>query len=150
MNIDDEHAVRAIVAAVAHEIDFKRWGDLRALYAAEVVTDYTSLFGGTVQRVTGDELIAGWRSALARVSTQHLLGPIDVRQHHGGARAECHVRGWHVAPGCPGGDEWCVGGHYVFALTKQSARWVVSEITLQTLHQTGNAKLLAEAASLPA
>lgn len=32
-------AIRAVVTRVAHTIDFRRWDDLRALYADEVITD---------------------------------------------------------------------------------------------------------------
>ena len=41
-----EAAVRTVVARIAHGIDTRRWADLRGLYADEVTTDYTSLFGG--------------------------------------------------------------------------------------------------------
>lgn len=39
--------IQATVARVSHCIDAKRWDDLRALFADEVDSDYTSLFGGT-------------------------------------------------------------------------------------------------------
>src|SRR5215813_11313344 len=90
-------AVRDVVAAVAHHIDAKRWDDLRALYAPEVHTDYTTLFGGTPQTQTGDALIAGWRAALGGVRTQHLLGPIRVELAAASATAHCHVRAMHQA-----------------------------------------------------
>jgi hypothetical protein len=54
-----------MIARVAHEIDLKAWPMLRALYADQVETDYTSLFGGTPQRQRGDDLIAGWRRVLS-------------------------------------------------------------------------------------
>ena len=102
----DADAIRSIVAAVAHHTDAKRWKELRALYAQEVETDYTSLFGGTVQRQSGDELIPVWQGALGNVATQHLLGPIDVRLDGSTAKAACHVRAIHLAKGAPGGEQW--------------------------------------------
>ena len=81
--------VRDHVAAVVHHIDAKRWNELRALYAEQVRTDYTSLFGGGPPQQAGDALIAGWRSVLERVSTQHLLGPITVRFEAQSATALC-------------------------------------------------------------
>ncbi len=107
----DLEQVRSTVVRVTHHVDRKDWGALRALYADEVETDYTSLFGGTPQRQPADDLIAGWRKALAAVSTQHLLGPIEVELGGSSAVAECHVRAWHHARGAPGGEEWVVGGH---------------------------------------
>jgi hypothetical protein len=81
-----------------------------------VQTDYTSLFGGAIQNQGADDLLAGWRSLLGSVVTQHFLGPIEVELTGQVARAECHVRAYHMKKGAAGGDEWMVGGHYVFEL----------------------------------
>jgi hypothetical protein len=141
---DDLETIRTAVANVAHHIDGKRWETLRALYAAEVETDYTSLFGGAVQKQTGDALISGWRGALERVATQHLLGPIEVHVAGATATARCHVRAMHQAAGAPGGSLWEVLGHYLFGLAREGGRWKIVSMKLETLLQTGNGKLLAE------
>jgi len=137
--------IQSIIVRVAHDIDRRQWSRLRALYADEVETDYTSLFGGAPQRQSGDDLIQGWQKVLAKVSTQHLLGPIDVTLSGTAATAECHVRAWHHATGAPGGAEWVVGGHYVFELAKTSETWRITTMKLETFHQSGNTKLLQEA-----
>jgi hypothetical protein len=139
-------AIRTIVSNVAHHIDGKRWAELRALFAATVHTDYTSLFGGTPQKQGGDELIAGWRGVLEKVTTQHLLGPILVRSGSTGdeAQARCHVRAMHYAAKAPSGEHWEVGGHYVFSLALEGTGWKIGGMTLETFFQTGNVKLLAE------
>lgn len=137
--------IQSIIVRVAHDIDRRQWSRLRALYADEVETDYTSLFGGAPQRQSGDDLIQGWQKVLAKVSTQHLLGPIDVTLSWTAATAECHVRAWHHATGAPGGAEWVVGGHYVFELAKTSETWRITTMKLETFHQSGNTKLLQEA-----
>jgi hypothetical protein len=139
--------VQATVTRVPHTIDAKQWTELRALYADEVATDYTSLFGGAPQRQSGDALIEGWRGALAHVVTQHLLGPIDVTISDTRARAECHVFATHHAAGAPGGADWTVLGHYVFDLALRDGRWRITAMKLETIHQIGNTKLLSEAAT---
>jgi len=144
---EEMEAMRTIVANVAHHIDGKRWADLRTLFAATVATDYTSLFGGTPQKQSGDDLIAGWRGALQNVATQHLLGPIEVRSTGDEATAHCHVRAIHYAPKAPGGEHWEVLGHYVFDLALEGQGWKIGGMKLETLMQTGNVKLLAEASS---
>jgi hypothetical protein len=144
-SLQETEAIRTIVANVAHHIDGKRWADLRALYAATVTTDYTSLFGGTPQKQSCDDLIAGWRGVLQSVATQHLLGPIVVHSTGDAATARCHVRAIHQAPKAPGGELWEVLGHYVFDLWLEGTGWKISGMKLETLMQTGNAKLLAEA-----
>ncbi len=146
--ISQKEAIRTTITGVSHNIDHKRWPELRALFADSVVVDYTSLFGGEVQTQKGDDLIAGWRTVLTPVpATQHLLGPIDVVARGDTASAECHVRGYHFRKGLPGGDEWMVAGHYVFELAKDGPSWRIRKMTLETSYQTGNEKLLPEAAA---
>ena len=141
------NAIREIVANVAHYIDAKRWQELRALYAEQVRTDYTSLFGGEPQSQAGDALIEGWRGVLAKVRTQHLLGPINVALTDSSATARCHVRAYHLAPGAPSGESWEVLGHYVFELRRDASGWKIGGMKLETLLQTGNQKLLLEASA---
>lgn len=135
-------AIERTVAGVAHFIDKKEWRELRGLFAHTVKTDYTSLFGGTPQEQSGDALIAAWQKLLTPIVTQHLLGPIEVEVHGVQAAARCHVRGYHYSQGAPGGDEWMVAGHYLFALGKEGEAWRIQAMTLETFYQSGNMKLL--------
>jgi hypothetical protein len=144
-DFQDVEAVRTVVASIPHQLDFKHWPEVRRLFAARVRTDYTSLFGGTPQEQTADALVGGWERVLAKVSTQHMLGPIEVRIDGAKATARCHVRGIHLAEGAPGGPEWEAIGHYVFGLVREGDAWRIDSLTLQMLMQTGNRKLLEEA-----
>jgi SnoaL-like protein len=139
--------IQSVVVRVVHGIDRKQWQSLRALWTDRVDSDYTSLFGGAARQQSADDLIGGWRRSLDAVSTQHLLGPIDVAVSGATASAYCHVRAWHVAVGCPGGDEWVVAGHYTFGLEKRGAVWAIRSLVLDTFHQAGNTKLLEEASA---
>jgi hypothetical protein len=139
----DSALILTTVTNVAHHVDGKNWSGLRQLYASEVRTDYTSLFGGEPQVQAGDALIEGWRKLLTPVVTQHLLGPITVEVSGPRAVAHCHVRGYHYVKGTPGGDEWMVAGHYVFELGREGSTWRISSMKLETFYQTGNLELLA-------
>ena len=143
----DIQKVQSVVARVAHHVDGKRWPELQALFANEVETDYTSLFGGQIQKQRSDELVMGaWKTVLGPLdSTQHVLGPIDVRLQAGRAIAECHFRAYHRSARAQGGPEWLVAGHYIFELVKTGSDWKIQKLVLQTFYQTGNAKLLQEA-----
>jgi hypothetical protein len=142
--------VRDTVVGVVHDIDAKRWQELRARFGERVRTDYTSLFGGTAQTQTGDALIASWRGALGNVATQHLLGPIHVRLAGDRAHAECHVRGMHQSPRAASGANWEVLGHYIFELARApSGAWSIDALTIVTQAQIGNTKLLAESSATP-
>jgi len=143
-------AVRETVTGVTHDIDQRRWQSLRARFADTVIVDYTSLFGGEVQTQNGDDLVNGWCELLTPLSaTQHLLGPICVRIRDRTATATCHVRGYHHAKGLPGAEEWMVAGHYEFELERDSNGWKIHGIKFQSFYQTGNLKLLEQAASRP-
>jgi 3-phenylpropionate/cinnamic acid dioxygenase small subunit len=147
--VDSEaRAVESVVVRVAHFIDARRWTELAALFADEVETDYTSLFGGHVQKQPSSELVlGGWQKLLAPLErTQHLLGPIDVVTRDDRATAECHVRAYHRSRRGAEGDEWMVAGHYVFELAKVGGTWKIQKLTLNAYYQTGNTKLLQEAA----
>lgn len=140
-------AVRTVVARIANTIDSRRWPELRALFADEVTTDYTSLFGGDVQHQPADALIATWRQILSPLdATQHLTGAIDVQLRGAEATAECNVRGYHVSARAPGGSEWMVAGQWIIELSESDKRWRVTYMTLRTFYQTGNRNLLAQAA----
>jgi len=60
----DRSDVDAVVTRVAHHIDARRWPELRALFSDTVETDYTSLFGGEVQRQNASELMEAWKRLL--------------------------------------------------------------------------------------
>jgi hypothetical protein len=130
-----ELAIRNVIAHIANTNDTRRWEGLRPLFADEVTTDYTSLFGGEVQRQQGDELVAGWRRLMSPLdATQHVVGAIEVVLHGGCARAECHGRGYHVRHGVPGGSEWMVAGQWLFELSAAGDTWRVGRMTLRTLY----------------
>jgi hypothetical protein len=146
----NDHAteVAGVIARLIHAIDLRQWSEAGGLLADEVVTDYTSLFGGEIQRQRGVDLVAAWRTLLTPLdSTQHLLGPIDVRSSNAGAVASCHVRGYHVRKGPPGGDEWMVAGHYRFEVGRTNGMWRITSITLHTFYETGNLMLLRQTAA---
>ncbi|HEU4579646.1 MAG TPA: nuclear transport factor 2 family protein [Polyangiaceae bacterium] len=149
MDVVEVLAVQSVVAQVPHLLDARRWQELRGLFEDQVETDYTSLFGGEVQRQRADELVLGtWRSVISPLeATHHLLGPIDVSIRGRAAIAECHVQAYHRAPQAPGGAEWTVAGHYIFTLHRHyGGAWKIRKLVLQTSYQTGNRQLLAEAA----
>ena len=146
MNLEAVAEVERTVRSVVHHIDRKRWAELREAFGTEVLTDYTSLFGGAPVRQAAELLIDTWRGALGAVVTQHLLGPIDVQLSAAdSARASCHVRALHYSPRGLSGCEWEVLGHYLFELRRDAGAFRIVGMTLETFHQTGNRQLLSEA-----
>jgi uncharacterized protein YijF (DUF1287 family) len=145
----DEEQIRDIITGFSHHVDHRRWQELQALFSDDVTVDYSSLFGGEPQTLSATDLVTGWRTRLSPLrATQHLLGPIAVELRESGANAACHVRGYHFREGLLGGPDWMVAGHYLFSLGKQSGSWKIQRLQLEFFYQTGNAKLLDEAAKL--
>ena len=146
-SLHDHQSITTVVTGVVHNIDRRKWPELRALYSDVVETDYRSLFGGEVQTQNADSLVEGWRKLLTPLdATQHLLGPVEVEIEGNQATASCHVRAYHLLNNAPGGQEWMVAGHYVLGLVKTSSKWQIRTMKLETFYQTGNKKLLEEAA----
>jgi len=128
-----------VLTRMLHAIDELDWPVVRACLADEVRTDYTSLFGGTAETVSGDELVSRWQSLLPGfAATQHLTGPVDLE----GSVARTHVRAHHWMAD---GDRWTVYGHYVVRLVDGR----IGELTLRTFWQDGNQDLPTIAAKNP-
>jgi hypothetical protein len=127
-------------------IDDHDWDGVTAALAETVRRDYTSLFGGEADEISGPALAAEWRGVLTGLDAhQHLLGPPVVDVAGDEARAAVHVVGTHVADGHPG-SPWVVGGTYRFVLRRLEARWRIVAITLDTRWQTGDSAVLQRAA----
>ena len=47
-----------------HAVDDRAWPAVRARLTDEVSSDYTSLFGGAPERLTGDALMTRWQGLL--------------------------------------------------------------------------------------
>ena len=119
-----------VITRLLHAIDAMDWVAARDCLADEVVTDYTSLWGGEPATVPIDDLIAGWTQIISGFdATQHLTGPVievDGAWH-------THVRAHHWL----GGEAWTVFGHYIATV----AGGRITALTLRTLQQEGNRDL---------
>ena len=98
-----EDDVRATVLAIAHYIDTTEVeGAAGALRGHGQHRRHVAVRRGSVTNERS-QLVDGWRAALERVATQHLLVPIDIRIADQKAGAECHVRALHFRAGSAGG-----------------------------------------------
>lgn len=122
-------------------VDAREWDVVTALLADVVASDYTSLFAGEPESVSGAELATRWQALLPGFdATQHFLGPLLVS---GPDTVECNVRGYHVL-----GDEvWMVAGWYVLTVERGegAAPVRISGITLVSSYETGPRELVERA-----
>ena len=139
----DDRAAEVVVSKMLFAVDRLDWPAVRAALADEVETDYTSLFGGTAERLAADTLVQRWQGLLPGFdATQHLTGPVIVTASEGSrATAETHVRAYHYVEA----DMWMIAGHYVMQLERAAAGWKISSIRLDSYRQEGNRNLPAAA-----
>lgn len=139
--MSDDQTAQRVVTQLLFAIDQLDWTGVRATFADQVEIDYTSLFGGSVERLTADALIQRWQGLLPGFeATQHVTGPIILTANEGShATAETHVRGYHYAQG----EVWMIAGHYVMKLERAAEAWKIAGIRLDTYHQEGNKNLPA-------
>lgn len=146
MPITDDRS--AVLTRMLHAIDELDWAGVRACLADGVRTDYTELFGGEPETLSGDALVERWQGLLPGFdATQHLTGPCLVEEDHdGGVRVRTHVRGYHHIADAEGGPVWAVHGHYAAPLERAGDGWRIAGITLRVFYQEGNTGLPALAA----
>lgn len=134
LSADDAIAITQTVTGVGLFADLRDWPRVGALLGDDVVTDYTSVFGGDVTTVARDALLRQWRDALGRYdATQHLITNVSVTG--GGDRAETlsHVRATHWLDG----QSWTIGGVYTHRLVRASTGWQVRYMQLSRLYEEG-------------
>lgn len=138
----DRAAIVEAVDSVALLADLRDWDRLQALFADEVLVDYTSLRGGEPQRVSAAELVAGWRERLGGLdATQHVVANHLVEVAGDEATCRAHVLATHHLANRTGGPIWHLGGHYRYRLARRSGRWEITGTTLTVLWATGNEHL---------
>jgi hypothetical protein len=141
------NSVAETLARFILAVDDHDWDALTAILGETVSRDYTSLFGGEPDEISGPALAAEWKGVLTGLdSHQHLLGVplIEVEDDEG--RAAVHVVGTHVLDGDPG-SPWVVGATYRFVLRQLDGRWRIVALTLDTRWQTGDGAVLQRAAA---
>ncbi|MBB4932953.1 hypothetical protein F4561_003773 [Lipingzhangella halophila] len=135
------------VTRLLSAVDRLDWDGVRSLLDSTVRLDYTSLFGGEVETVEREEVIARWRSLLPGFdATQHLTGPVtaDVRDGHADCRTA--VRAYHHLIGEEGRGTWMTAGFYHISARREAAAWRISAITLEALYEEGDRALTQQAA----
>ena len=135
----------AVLTRLLHAVDALHWARVRDCLADQLELDYTELFGGEPQLMTGDELVASWQGLLPGFdATHHMTGPVLAEPDHssdGDVTLRAQVRGLHQLAGAEGGDLWDVYGQYEVRLTRADGAWRISWLVLHLIHQAGNTGL---------
>lgn len=134
----EQAKARAIVAGITAAVDLQDWARLQTLFEDQLTLDYTSLWGGTPQEISREELLHQWRSLLPGFdATWHQLGEAEVSVDRPHARVTTPVKGIHLI----GGEAWIVEGRYEVALACFHDRWRIRALTYLNERETGDRKL---------
>lgn len=140
----DEARIAGVISAVAVYADNRDFRPLERFFAPETTIDYTSLWGGEPQRFAPSALMDAWAGLLPGFdATRHELSDIRVEIGDDAATAQAKVRATHWL----GDRTWVVAGSYDYALIRADTGWQVSRMTLHLADESGDRKVVEEAAA---
>lgn len=142
--MDERIDIATCIANLGLLVDARRWAELAELFAPQVRSDYTSLFGGEIQMRSREELVGGWAAFLPGFTrTTHLIGVPSVTITGQMAQAAAPVVAWHMLddPSLGENRTWVVGGRYEFSLLRLDGSWRIKGLTLAGAWVQGNADL---------
>lgn len=134
---------------MAWYVDRRRWDDIPALFADEVLLDYTSLAGGEPAHATPSDIAASWQASLGALdATQHLISNHLVEITNGThAAVTAQFIATHVLANPHGAPTWVLGGHYRWTLTRIDDEWKIDSMTMTATWATGNQQIMTLAAT---
>ena len=83
--MDDREAVAEAVTRYGRFIDDEDWDRVGALFAETVALDFTSLWGGAPETLTGADLVARWRD---------MSSSLDATEGGSSTASRCASPGW--------------------------------------------------------
>jgi ketosteroid isomerase-like protein len=127
------------VNIIAIGADLRDWQACRAAFADSVLTDYTSLNGGTPNTVAADDLIAGWTDFFNKTfkATHHMIANHTVTVDGDRARCTSLFQAHHVYLAGAKGTTWTLGGFYHHGLKRIDGRWKVTEMKMTWTWEEG-------------
>jgi 3-phenylpropionate/cinnamic acid dioxygenase small subunit len=139
----DERDVLDVVHRFAAGMDLRDWDAYRAVFADELVLDYTSYRGGEPTVVPADAWVDRVRRRfLTLLATQHSLSNHRIEVDGDDARCQVYVQAMHVGE-IDGVEHWCVvGGQYDDLLARTAGGWHITRKKLEVRWVTGDRRVL--------
>ena len=138
---DEPQQVQQVIINMVNSIDSKDWQLATEQFADDVFVDYSSMTGQAGNTVKANELVGGWESLLADVSTHHMLTNFEITVTGDEAQSWSHVYASHEADGI---DYWDIYGRYQHKLQKTSQGWKIHFMKLLVHGQRGNRDFLMQ------
>lgn len=144
LTFTDRQGMIDAVTDIAAGADRHDWPRVRGAFADQVQLDYTSLWGGEVQLVAADDIIAQWAAFLPDFDQTHHMVTNHSMTHVDGdvATLEADFQATHRIDD----ETWTLLGRYSYVLEKTDGAWHVSALTMTWTHESGDRGLVAQAA----
>lgn len=142
--LSDRAEISELIAAYSTALDFKRWDDLKDLFAADAYCDY-----GSLGMPEGPEaivaLISGTIGDLD--ATQHLVGNISTQVNGDTAEGTCYLISQHIRKSVEGVNHYFIGGAYVDRYVRTTQGWKFAYRRLVRMWTEGNRDVIARPSS---
>jgi hypothetical protein len=143
--LQDESAVRRLIAKFANSFDFKAWDELADCLAESVYTDYSDLRGTPPEAISKADFVAARRMALQNLTTHHLTGNMEIFINATSATARVSAVVFRRSA-----DNQVFNSHCLFLFGLQSRQdvWEICSIVQKILWTDGNAGIHGEAVNI--
>ncbi len=130
--MSERDAIIETITRLFWHTDHHEWDAVKAVFADEVLLDYTSLQGGEPATQTPHEIVGGWSEFFATVPAhQHLVSNHLVEIEEGQASVTAQFIATHQWED----RSWTLGGDYAFRLRQQGDAWLVEAMTMHAVWQ---------------
>lgn len=128
--LEDESAVRRLIARFVNALDAKAWDELGECLADSIYTDYSDSKGTPPDAISRDAFVEARRASMDSVKTHHLTGNIEVYINGTSATARVSALIFRRNE-----DGQVVSSHCMFllGLQVQGERWTLCSIVLRVL-----------------
>ena len=127
--------VISVVSSIPLAVDLAAYDMAEKAFAPKVVIDYTSLWGGTPNTMTPQELMTAWRGIVPGFdATWHELTRVTAQVNGNKATAGAFVDGRHWL----GEKLWRPVGNYEWDLEKQGGQWKVTRMAFKMTQEIGD------------
>lgn len=141
--LSDRLEVQDLLTRMSWYLDHREWSALEAVFAAEVVVDYTQPFGGEVEHHAPESLVGRWREQVGHLdATQHVASGVLV--HLDGDRAEVTANASAVLRLDRAGGPvlWRNGGTTRARMSRTADGWRIAALTLRFAWTDGDPSIL--------
>lgn len=135
-----------IVTQLFIATDQRNWNQVKQLFAAKVLLDYSSMTGNPATELSPEQIVSAWKGVLPGFeSTHHQLGNFVSNITQNKAIVFCYGTANHFLKNAQG-SLWTVVGTYDFVLQKDSqGTWKIAAMKFNFKYQTGNTVLPQQA-----